>query len=84
MTIASCAPTAPSSAIVPPLLASLVGLSLPLLFILLWSSGYVVGKIGLSHAGPLSLLSLRFGLAAVVLLLIAVATRAPRPPPARG
>ncbi|MBV8502708.1 MAG: EamA family transporter [Paucibacter sp.] len=53
--------------------------SLPLLFVLLWSSGYPAGKLGLAHAGPLTLLSLRFGLAAVLLLIVALATGAPWP-----
>ncbi len=53
--------------------------SLPLLFIVLWSSGYVAGKLALPHTGPLTLLTLRFGLAAVVLLAAAVATGAPWP-----
>jgi len=53
--------------------------SLPLLFILLWSTGYPAGKLGLAHAGPLTLLSLRFGLAALLLLLVALLTRAPWP-----
>ena len=53
--------------------------SLPLLFVLLWSSGYPAGKLGLAHAGPLTLLSLRFGLAALLLLAVALVTRAPWP-----
>lgn len=61
------------------LLASLVASSLPLLFIVLWSSGYVAGKLALPHAGPMTLLTLRFGLAAVVLLVLALATGAPWP-----
>lgn len=67
-------PTASAS-----LLPRLAALSLPLLFILLWSTGYVAGKLGLPHAGPLRLLSLRFGLAALVLLAVALATGAPWP-----
>ncbi|MGJ9419665.1 DMT family transporter [Massilia sp. CMS3.1] len=54
-------------------------LSLPVLFVLLWSTGYVVGKIGLPYAGPFTLLFLRFGVAALVLLLVALVTRAPWP-----
>ncbi|MDG0832843.1 DMT family transporter [Pelomonas saccharophila] len=61
------------------LLSALASSSLPLLFILLWSSGYVAGKLALPHTGPLTLLVLRFGLAAVVLLAVAVATGAPWP-----
>ncbi len=59
--------------------AGLAASSLPLLFILLWSSGYVAGKLALPHTGPLTLLTLRFGLAAVVLLALAAATGAPWP-----
>src|SRR6218665_557017 len=59
--------------------SALAALSLPLLFIVLWSSGYVAGKLGLPHAGPFTLLTLRFGLAALVLLAIALATGAPWP-----
>jgi drug/metabolite transporter (DMT)-like permease len=66
------------------LLAAVAASSLPLLFILLWSSGYVAGKLALPHTGPLTLLTLRFGLAAVVLLAVAAATRAPWPHGARG
>lgn len=53
--------------------------SLPVAFVLLWSTGYVVGKIGLPYAGPFTLLFLRFAVAAFVLLVVALATRAPWP-----
>jgi len=53
--------------------------ALPFLFILMWSSGYVVGKLALPYAGPFTLLSLRFAVAALVLLAIALVTRAPWP-----
>jgi len=56
-----------------------VALTLPFLFILMWSSGYVVGKLALPFAGPFTLLVLRFGLAALVLLFVALLTRAPWP-----
>jgi len=65
--------TALPVSLAPPLLA------LPMLFILMWSSGYVVGKLALPFAGPFTLLVLRFGLAALVLLLVALFTRAPWP-----
>ncbi|WP_422013976.1 DMT family transporter [Roseateles sp.] len=61
------------------LLATAAASSLPLVFIVLWSSGYVAGKLALPHTGPLTLLTLRFGLAAVVLLAVALATGAPWP-----
>lgn len=66
------------------LLSAAAAASLPMLFILLWSSGYVAGKLALPHTGPLTLLSMRFGLAAVVLLAIALATGAPWPHRARA
>lgn len=56
---------------------------LPLLFILMWSSGYVVGKLAVPYAGPFTLLSLRFGVAALLLLVLALAARAPWPRSAR-
>ena len=66
------------------LLAAVAASSLPLLFILLWSSGYVAGKLALPYTGPLTLLTLRFGLAAVVLIAVALATGAPWPHRASG
>lgn len=66
------------------LLSAAAASSLPMLFILLWSSGYVAGKLALPHTGPLTLLTMRFGLAAVVLLAAAAATGAPWPHRARG
>jgi drug/metabolite transporter (DMT)-like permease len=65
--------TALPVSLAPPLLA------LPMMFILMWSSGYVVGKLALPFAGPFTLLVLRFGLAALVLLIVAIVTRAPWP-----
>lgn len=62
----------------------LAGRALPWFFILFWSSGYPMGKLGLAHAAPLSLLSLRFGLAAVLLLAITGLSRAPWPRSARA
>ena len=54
-------------------------LALPLLFIAMWSSGYVVGKLAVPYAAPFTLLAIRFGLGAALLLLLALATRAPWP-----
>jgi len=56
-----------------------MGLALPLLFIAMWSSGYVVGKLAVPFAGPFTLLAIRFGLAALVLLAVALVLRAPWP-----
>ena len=54
-------------------------LFLPSLFIVLWSSGYVAGKVGLPYAGPFTLIFLRFSVAAAILLAVALLTRAPWP-----
>jgi drug/metabolite transporter (DMT)-like permease len=45
----------------------------------MWSSGYVVGKLAVPYAAPFTLLTLRFGVGALLLLLVALATRAPWP-----
>ena len=52
---------------------------IPLLFVVLWSTGFIGAKLGLPDCEPLTLLSLRY--AAVLLLMGAVAlvTRAPWP-----
>jgi drug/metabolite transporter (DMT)-like permease len=51
----------------------------PALFVVLWSTGFIGAKLGLPYAGPLTFLALRFWLAAVLLTLLALATRAPWP-----
>ncbi|MBT2788317.1 MULTISPECIES: DMT family transporter [unclassified Halomonas] len=58
---------------------SVAALGLPLLFIVMWSSGYVAGKAALPFVGPYTMIFLRFASAALVLLMVAVATRAPWP-----
>jgi drug/metabolite transporter (DMT)-like permease len=40
----------------------------PFIFLLLWSAGFAVAKIGLLHAGPFTLLALRYAIAVLVLL----------------
>jgi drug/metabolite transporter (DMT)-like permease len=47
--------------------------------VLTWSSGYVVGVIGVRAAGPFTLTFYRFALAALVLAVVAVVTSAPWP-----
>ena len=44
---------------------------------LLWSTGFIVARYGTRDAGPMTFLSLRLIVAAVVLFLVAVATNAP-------
>jgi drug/metabolite transporter (DMT)-like permease len=49
------------------------------LFVLLWSSGFLVGTLGTRDTPPLALSVWRFLLAAAVLLTVALLTRAPWP-----
>jgi drug/metabolite transporter (DMT)-like permease len=57
----------------------LQALGIPALFVVLWSTGFVGARLGVTHAGPLTFLALRFGIAAGLLVLVALATRAPWP-----
>ena len=45
-------------------------------FIVLWSTAWIAGKIGLEFTGPLTLLEIRFSAAALVMLLVALLTGA--------
>src|SRR5262249_47626264 len=47
--------------------------------IVLWSTAWIAGKIGLEFTGPLTLLEIRFSAAALVMLLVALLTGAPWP-----
>ncbi|MBS0371514.1 MAG: DMT family transporter [Proteobacteria bacterium] len=51
----------------------------PLLFVVLWSTGFIGAKYGLPYAEPLSFLCARYGLVILLMGLVAVATRAPWP-----
>jgi drug/metabolite transporter (DMT)-like permease len=51
----------------------------PLLFVFLWSTGFVGAKFGLPHAEPLSFLLTRYCLVIALMLPVALATRAPWP-----
>jgi drug/metabolite transporter (DMT)-like permease len=51
----------------------------PLLFVFLWSTGFVGAKYGLPYAEPLSFLLTRYGLVIALMTAIALATRAPWP-----
>jgi drug/metabolite transporter (DMT)-like permease len=67
-------PTASSR---PAVLVQEVGI--PALFVVLWSTGFIGAKLGLPYAGPLTFLTVRYWLAAGLLVLVALATRAPWP-----
>ncbi|MBB4642859.1 DMT family transporter [Rhizorhapis suberifaciens] len=51
----------------------------PALFVVLWSTGFIGARLGLPHAGPLTFLSMRYALAAGLLVLVSLASRAPWP-----
>lgn len=51
----------------------------PLLFVFLWSTGFIGAKYGLPHAEPLSFLFVRYLLVLALMTLLALATRAPWP-----
>lgn len=53
--------------------------ALPLLFVLLWSTGFIGAKLGLPYAEPLTFLSTRYVLVISLMTLLALATRAPWP-----
>lgn len=53
--------------------------SLGLVFVVLWSSAWIAGKVGLPYAGPFTLLLIRSTAASAVFLLAALASGAPWP-----
>jgi drug/metabolite transporter (DMT)-like permease len=55
--------------------AMLVALT-PILFVLLWSTGFLGAKFGLPHAEPLTFLLIRFALVCAILLPVAILTGA--------
>ena len=55
----------------------------PLLFVLLWSTGFLGAKLGLPHAAPLAFLLVRYLAVLALMGLIAAAFRAPWPADAR-
>lgn len=53
--------------------------SMPLLFVFLWSTGFVGVKFGLPYAPPMTFLALRFAFVIALMLPIALASGAPWP-----
>lgn len=60
-----------------------MGIGLPLLFVFLWSTGYVVAALVAPYSEPLSILSLRFVGAAGVLFVFGLIMRGKWPSPKR-
>ncbi len=52
---------------------------MPGLFVLIWSTGFVVARYGMPHAPPMTFLFVRFVLSVAVFLPFALMTRAPWP-----
>ncbi|MEI5996263.1 DMT family transporter [Paraburkholderia bengalensis] len=59
-------------------------LGAPVLFLLLWSAGFPVAKIGLRYASPLTFLAIRFALTVGVLGIVFAIRRPPLPRSARA
>jgi drug/metabolite transporter (DMT)-like permease len=53
--------------------------AVPVLFVLLWSTGFIGAKLGLPFAEPFTFLGIRMLMATALLLLFALLTRAPWP-----
>ena len=51
----------------------------PFIFLMLWSGGYAVAKVGLQYAEPLTLLVLRYGLVVLIMGVMFVFLRPPLP-----
>ena len=56
----------------------------PVIFLLLWSAGFGIAKLGLQHAEPLTLLALRYTCVLLLLLPFALIIRPPLPKTARA
>ncbi|MEY4697186.1 MAG: hypothetical protein RIT14_1614 [Pseudomonadota bacterium] len=56
----------------------------PAIFLMLWSAGFAIAKLGLQHAAPMTLLALRYVCVLVVLAPFALVLRPPLPATARG
>ena len=63
----------------PPIHSSLTARVAPALFVLLWSTGFVVAKYAMPYAPPLGFLVLRFAFACAVLTPLIMLARAPWP-----
>lgn len=71
--------TVPSSAAGPGAARKALSLALPGVFVVLWSTGFIFGKLGLPHVGPFTFLEIRYVIVIVLLSLLSLATAAPWP-----
>ncbi|MGH6893572.1 MAG: DMT family transporter [Dongiaceae bacterium] len=51
----------------------------PGLFVLLWATGFLIARLGVSYARPMTILAIRFVLAAIMMATVAALTGAPWP-----
>lgn len=60
-------------------MSRLLILAAPVAFLILWSAGFAIAKLGLEHAEPLTLLALRYVCVLVLLVPLALILRPPLP-----
>ena len=53
--------------------------TVPALFVVLWSTGFIGARLGLPHAEPLTFLTLRYLAVIALMLPLALVLRAPWP-----
>ena len=53
--------------------------AIPAVFVLLWSTAFIAGKLSTPYATPMTFLTLRYAGATIIFLAIAAITRAPWP-----
>jgi drug/metabolite transporter (DMT)-like permease len=58
---------------------SLLAQAAPAVFVVLWATGFLIAKLGVPYAQPMTILAIRFVLAAIMMAGIAAVTRAPWP-----
>src|SRR6185503_16129514 len=51
----------------------------PGIFVLLWATSFLIAKLGVPYAQPMTILAMRFVLAAIMMATVAAVTRAPWP-----
>lgn len=59
--------------------SALLARAAPAIFVVLWATGFLIAKLGVPYAEPLTILSLRFVLAAAMMAAVAAVSRAPWP-----
>src|SRR5690554_2768260 len=66
-----------------PMPGPMLNAAIPLLFVVLWSTGFIGGKLGLPYAEPLTFLTLRYAAVLALMLPLVWLMRAPWPRNAR-